>query len=270
MDPAKEIMYDQNSILIVSILFGLILLANELGFRLGRYYQKKSDQDIKSQTNTIQSGILGLLALLLGFTFNMALQRYNNRSQSVIQEANAIGTALLRTQLLPAPYDSTTAALFHKYIKLRIDAGNLDLTKLPERLALAEKTDSIQNLIWVNGIKAARLDPRTVTSGYFIDALNNMIDKRGERNAFLQLHVPEVILFLLFIVFITSGALMGYTGGLGHKRAYFPTLLMTFLIALVVFIIIDLDRPKRGIVKVNQDTMMELQIKEPPANPSLK
>ncbi len=262
MDLSKEIMYDQNSILIVSILFGLILLANEAGFRIGRYYQKRSDRDVKSQTNTIQSGILGLLALLLGFTFNMALNRYNNRSQAVIHEANTIGTALLRTELLPTPYDSAAAHLLHKYVDLRIVAGKLDLTRLPQRLELGERTDSLQHLIWNNAIMAARSDPRAVTTGYYIAALNNMIDARGERNAFLQLHVPEVILFLLFIVFITSGALMGYTSGLGHKRTYFPTVLMTFLIALVVFIIIDLDRPVRGIVKVNQDTMLELQVKD--------
>lgn len=103
MNTPKEIMYNQNSILIVTILFVFILLAYEAGYRIGKYYQRKSDVDVKTQTNTIQAGTLGLLALILGFTFNMALQRYNNRSQAVIHEANAIGTCLLRTQLLTTP-----------------------------------------------------------------------------------------------------------------------------------------------------------------------
>ena len=66
-------MYNQNSILIVGILFILIIGFYELGFRIGGFYRRKSDNEIKQQTNTIQAGVLGLLALLLGFTFNMAL-----------------------------------------------------------------------------------------------------------------------------------------------------------------------------------------------------
>ena len=119
----------------------------------------------------------------------------------------------------------------------------------------------LQNAIWENAVQAAEVDPRPVTTGYFISSLNETIDAQGERNAILQRHVPEVILFLLFVVFITTGALMGYSSGLGLRRAFVPTVLLTFLIVLVVFIVIDLDRPKRGLIKVKQNSMMELKIK---------
>ncbi|MDX5420237.1 MAG: hypothetical protein LPK09_13575 [Hymenobacteraceae bacterium] len=260
MDFSKEIMYDQNSILIVTILFSLILLANELGYRLGHYYQSKIDVDVKNQTNTIQAGTLGLLALILGFTFNMALQRYNNRSEAVINEANAIGTALLRTNLLPAPLDTLAEEQLQRYIDLRLAVSASGFAMVTELKKLDDETKKQQHEIWVTAVKAARIDPRTVTTGYFIDALNNMIDAFGKRNALLQLHVPEVILFLLFIVFIMSGALMGYASGLGKRRTTVPAMMMTFLICLVVFIIIDLDRPKRGIIKVNQSSMQQLKV----------
>ena len=256
---SKEIMYDLNSILIVAILFSLILLANEAGYRIGKHYQNKTDVDIKTQTNTIQAGTLGLLALILGFTFNMALERFNSRSESVIQEANAIGTTLLRTKLLPQPYDSVAHSLLQKYINLRLQLSNTDYAMVTEQEHLDEATKKLQSEIWINAVRAARIDPRPVTTGFFITALNNMIDAHGERNALLQLHVPEVILFLLFIVFITAGALMGYASGLGQKRTFIPSMMMTFLISLVVFIIIDLDRPKRGIIKVNQASMLQLK-----------
>lgn len=255
----REIMYNQNSILIVVILFSLIIIAYEISFRTGRYFQKKTDHEVKQQTNTIQAGILGLLALLLGFTFNMALQRFDNRSNAVIKEANTIGTALLRTRLLPKPYDSITNNLFQLYIDKRLEISTLDLTLYKERHLINQQTDILQNEIWDNAIKAAQIDPRPVTTGYFIASLNDVIDARGERNAILQRHIPEVILFLLFIVFIIGGALMGYTSGLGLKRAYIPTIMFTLLIVLVVFIIIDLDRPKRGIIKVKQESMMDLK-----------
>ncbi len=252
-------MYDINSILIVTILFVAILLAYEISFRLGRRYQRNTDHEVKSQTSVIQAGILGLLALLLGFTFNMALQRFDNRSHAVIKEANTIGTALLRTKLLPEPYDSETYELLRQYIDKRIEVSRVDLTKMDERHLINVETELIQEKIWDITIKAVEMDPRPATTGHFISALNAVIDARGERNAIQQRYVPEVILFLLFVVFIIGGALMGYTSGLGLKRAYIPTVMFTLLIVLVVFIIIDLDRPKRGIIQVKQDSLIELK-----------
>jgi ribose/xylose/arabinose/galactoside ABC-type transport system permease subunit len=252
-------MYNINSILLVTLLFILIMLAYELGFRLGRFFQYKTDKEKKDQTSAIQAGVLGLLALLLGFTFNMALQRFDNRSQAVINEANAIGTAQLRTKLLPEPYNKEAADLLKEYIELRISISDIDLTQTETRKKINNATDVIQDKIWDIAIKAADIDPRPVTTGYFISSMNDVIDARGERNAILKRHVPEVILLLLFCVFIISGALTGYSSGLGLQRAYIPTILMTLLIVLVVFIIIDLDRPKRGIIKIKQDMMLELR-----------
>ena len=252
-------MYNQNSVLIVGILFVTILLAYEICFRIGRSVQHKTDEEVKGQTNSIQAGILGLLALLLGFTFNMALQRFDNRSYAVIKESNAIGTALLRTKLLPAPYDSIANNLLQQYVDLRIEISSVDLTVTNERKSINERTDKVQNQVWDSAIKAAEIDPRPVTTGYFLTSLNDVIDARGERSAILQRHVPELILFLLFIVFIFGGALMGFTSGLGLKRAYIPTVIFTLMIVLVVFIIIDLDRPKRGLIKVNQNSLVELK-----------
>jgi hypothetical protein len=256
----QEIMYNQNSILIVVILLASILIAYELCFRIGRYFQKKTDHEVKSQTNSIQAGILGLLALLLGFTFNMALQRFDSRSYAVIREANSIGTAILRTKLLPAPYDSISQDLLQQYVDLRLEISTKDLTLKEDRKLINVQTDALQNDLWDVAIKAAEIDPRPVTTGYFITSLNDVIDAKSERNAILQRHIPEVILFLLFIVFIIGGALMGYTSGLGLKRAYIPTVMFTVLIVLVVFIIIDLDRPKRGLIMVKQDSLIELKV----------
>lgn len=255
----EEIIYHQNSIFIAFILFTLILLAYEISFRLGRRKQKGINQEVKTQTFTIQAGIFGLLALLLGFSFNMALQRFDDRNQAVIMESNAIGTALLRTELLPEPYDTITYNLLQKYVDLRLELSIIDLTKREERTLINRKTDKIQNEIWENTIKLTEIDSRVVTTGNFIIVLNEVFDTRDRRNAIFQQHIPESILFLMFIVFITGGALMGYSSGLGLRRALIPAIIFTFLIVLVVFIIIDLDRPIRGIINVKMDNLFELK-----------
>ena len=85
-----------------------------------------------------------------------------------------------------------------------------------------------------------------------------LVYSQDKRNALLQMHVPEVVLFLLFIVFVSSGGIMGYSAGLRGRRVIAPIILVSLLITLVVFIIIDLDRPKRGFIQVNQSAMTEL------------
>ena len=255
----NEIMYDINSAVIAIILLVLILAAYEICFRIARYYQKNSNDEIKSQSNSIQAGILGLLALLLGFTFNMGLQRFDDRSLAVIDEANTIGTSILRTKLLPEPYNEKAYQLLQEYVDLRIEISTIDLTQRELRKSINLKTDDVQNKLWDCAMQAAALDPRPVTTGYFITSLNDIIDSRGKRSAILQRHIPEIILFLLFTVFIIGGGLMGYTSGLGSRRAYIPTVMFTVLIVLVVFIIIDLDRPKRGLITVKQDSLIELK-----------
>lgn len=254
-----ELLYGFGSISIAVILFFAIVFTNEVCFRIGRFVQAKTDSEVKTLTGSIQASILGLLALLLGFTFSMSMQRYDNRSMALIDEANAIGTAVLRIQLLPDAYKKDANALFQEYISLRVSIGELDLTKLKARSEYNQKIIDLQNKLWSLAILATNDDPRPVTTGAFVKSLNDVIDAQGKRNALLQMHVPEVVLILLFIVFISSGGIMGYSAGLSGKRVVAPIILVSLLITLIVFIIIDLDRPKRGLIQVNQGVMTELQ-----------
>jgi hypothetical protein len=255
----NEILYAYSSVLIVASLFFLMILCNELGFRIGRFVQKHTDSEIKALTGSIQASVLGLLALLLGFTFSMAMQRYDNRSQALIDEANAIGTGVLRVQLLPEHYQSEAARMFRDYIELRIEAGRIDLTRRSERTHYNHQISELQHALWALAVKATDEDPRAVTTGVFVKSLNDMIDIQGKRSALLEMHVPESVLMLLFIVFIAAGGMMGYSGGLSGKRMVAPVVLVSLLITLIVFIIIDLDRPRRGLIQVDQDAMLELR-----------
>ena len=254
-----ELLYGYNSLIITVTLFIAILLFNEAGFRIGRYVQSSTDDEIKVLTGSIQASILGLLALLLGFTFSMSMQRFDNRSLAAISEANAIGTTSLRLQLLPQAYQPKARSILTEYVELRISVGQIDMTRSSERRDYNQRIAALQDALWAVAVDAAQEDPRPVTSGAFITALNDMIDSQGRRNALLQMHVPEVVLLLLFTVFIASGAMLGYSSGLGNKRVVAPTVMVSFLIAMIVFIIIDLDRPRRGLIQVNQGSMLELR-----------
>lgn len=254
----EEMLYSHSSVVIVVILFIAIVVLNEVGFRVGRFVQSRTGSEVKSLTGSIQASILGLLALLLGFTFSMSMQRYDNRSMALIDEANAIGTAILRVQLLPEKYRDEAGSLFQEYVSLRADIGQLDLTKTEERKKHNDKIANVQNKLWSLAISATEVDPRPVTTGAFTKSLNDVIDSQGKRNALLRMQVPEVVLILLFVVFISSGGIMGYSAGLSGTRMFAPIVLVATLITLIVFIIIDLDRPKRGLIQVDQSVMVEL------------
>ena len=109
-----EILYPHSSIAIVSALFLVMVLVNELGFWLGRFVQEHTNSELKALTGSIQASMLGLLALLLGFTFSMAMQRYDSRSMALIEEANAIDSTMLRVQLLPEQWRGPARELLHE------------------------------------------------------------------------------------------------------------------------------------------------------------
>jgi hypothetical protein len=117
----------------------------------------------------------------------------------------------------------------------------------------------VSNHLWEYAQQAAREEPSPITTGLFIQSLNEMIDAFGSREAALNRHVPEVVLFLLYGTLLITACVLGFTAGLAGHRASFVTYLMVALIVIIVFIIIDLDRPRRGLIEVSQKSMLDLQ-----------
>lgn len=252
------ILFGFSSVSIAVALFVAILVCNEISYRIGKLIQSRTDEEVKSQTGAVQASILGLLALLLGFTFSMSMQRYDNRTMALIDEANAIGTAILRAELLPEVQRESAKKLLAEYVRVRVAISATDLTRKEERDQYREAISGLQSSLWDLAVSATNADPRAVTTGSFVSSLNQMIDQQGKRSAILQAHVPEPILLLLLCVFVSSIGIMGYSAGLSGRRIVAPLLLVSLLITLIVFIIVDLDRPKRGMIKVDQTALTEL------------
>jgi hypothetical protein len=254
----REIMYSQSSVLIVSGLFICMLLAMEIGFRSGRRKQASATEAI-TQANAVLASMLGLLALLLAFTFSAALQRYEDRSQTVVAEANAIGTTYLRARLLPGEMRDEVQALLRQYLDVRIQEGRVDATEPALHESLLHQAKLLEAQLWRHAVRAAELDPGPVTSGLFIQSLNELIDTSGTRNAALNRQVPEIVLFLMFATIVLTTATLGYASGIAGHRVTLAAFVLVMLIALVVYLIIDLDRPRRGAIQVSHESMLSLQ-----------
>jgi cation transporter-like permease len=251
-------LYGTNEMIIYVVFFTLMLAATEAGFHLGRKSEASTPDKTKSQISTVEAAILGVLGLLLGFTMSMAVSRFEARKQLVLDEANAIGTSCLRTALLPAPEGSEIASLLRQYIDVRVQygtAGN-DLARLDD---LRTQTVRLQNEFWARAIAYGQKDPNPVRAGLLLQSLNQAIDLESARRMALQNHVPASVIFVNSAVGLLAAMLVGYAFGLNGRRQIFPMCVLALAITLVLAVIIDLDRPRSGFIRVNQQPMIDLQ-----------
>lgn len=255
----REIMYDKNSFLIAAILFVSMVAVIEIGSWLGLRRASSTVKSIRTQLNGLQGSLLGILALLLGFTFSQSLQRFDIRSAAVVDEANAIGTTYLRLDLLPGAQREASVELMREYIETRIQAGTISMDRHEERQQVIDRSIALQNDLWRIAPAAAQSSDRPATVNLYLQSLNEMIDANASRNAALGRHVPELVLFLLYGTFLLTGSLVGYASGVSGTRASRGTYVLVSLIVVLVFIIIDLDRPRRGLIEVDQSSLVELR-----------
>ena len=253
-----EFLYQHSELLVVAVLFGLLLVTTEVGFRRGRVIRASLEDPAKSELATLQGAMVGLLALLLAFSFAMAESRFDTRRQLVLEEANAIGTTYLRSRALAEPYQAKVAKLLQGYIAKRLEyyAAGADQKKLDE---LDSHTDQLQAQLWLQAMDAVNQDPDSIPVGLFISSLNEVIDLHTKRDIARQNHVPESVLLLLFLVAILAMGIVGFGCGIGDWRNLSVTVTMSLIITLVILVTMDLDRPRRGFIKVSEQSMVKLQ-----------
>jgi len=254
-----ESLYAVPSAVIALAILCLMAACLEMGHRFGRSRANASTEASRQHINGIQSAILGLLALLLAFTFSLALQRFDSRSEAVVDEANAIGTAFLRADLLPPPLRNEARVAISSYLDLRIQEATLPLPDREARAKANAGAAAAQAGIWNIAVRALQLDANSRAPVLFVEAVNQLIDSYGKRSAALSRHVPELVLLLLFVTFLLAGAVVGFAAGVANHRPTLVTYMLVGLMAVLVFIVLDLDRPRRGVVQVNHTSLLELQ-----------
>ena len=215
----------------------LLLLIAEIGYRMGKRVPAREDEAAKSEIGGYQGAVLGLLALLLGFTFSMALNHYDLRRNLVVQEANSIGTTYLRASFLPGEARDVSRRLLRDYVGLRVrDAG-----ALADQSSLHKQVAGIQAALWKQAEGAAGVAPTPITVSY-IASLNEMIDLASTRLAAVRYRVPGALWLLLLIVALFGMWAAGFSAGVNGKRAIFLTVGLPVLITLVLLLISDISR----------------------------
>jgi hypothetical protein len=253
-----EVLYGINEWVLFILTVGALYGAAEIGFRYGIRYTERTRPEIHSHVATVEGALLGLLALLLGFAFAMSMSRFETRRQVVLEEINDLGTTYLRAHLLPERHRAKCIGLLQEYVQSRIDFLQAGTDAVRSR-EIESSTLRLQVRLWAAAVAEAREDSNEVTTGYFIESLNKLIDDHTKRSNAMENHVPEIILHLLMLVATLTIAVTGYSSGLRGKRLKALRVILVFLIAATLIVIIDLDRPRRGLIRVSEGGMVRLQ-----------
>lgn len=240
--------------LLVPLLFASLLAAREVGAWLRRRLARNPDGEA-TEHDYILNGILGLLALLIAFTFGLALDRYDARRELVVDEANAIGTAEMRVRLLEGPDGVQLAGLLREYARTRLEYGEARAAQKPPlraaSLALRARVES-ETLAALAPIRTTPL-AATITP-----AINEAIDIGVSREATHASRIPSTVLAVLVIyAWVSAGVLGSALDAAGRKNRGMSALLFV-LLTMAIVVILDLDRPQEGAIRISQQPLADL------------
>jgi hypothetical protein len=251
-----SLIYYQSALVIAAALFMALVLAIEVGFRIGCRYEGRFNDPARGHINAIQASMLGMVALLLAFTFSRTLERFRTRSEAVVDEANAIGTAYLRAQLLPPSVGEPTQQVLRDYVDLRVEAAGKSYEKLD--MKLITEAEQAQADLWRHAKEAAAGEVTPITS-LFVQSINELIDSYGRRKAAISWRMPASVILLLLSTFVVTAGVVGFASGAEGHRPSGTSYFLALFIVVLVFMIVDLDRSRRGLIKVPQRSLIDLQ-----------
>jgi len=241
-----------------------VLGATAFGIFLGRRVSHLSDT-LKEPFGTLQAALLGVVGLILAFGLSLAVTRYENRRDAVVDEANTIGTTYLRAQTLPRPMRGKSLALLVNYTESAVSLTNY-IPGSSQELAVAAREEELQRRLWALNGQALALEPVDSAPRLYEETLNEMIDAQATRVAGLNNRVPNAVLFLEVLgAALALGLLAAYLAIVG--RGVVAVSLAALLVTMLLFVICDLDRPTRGPIQVPDTALRNVldSMRLPPA-----
>jgi hypothetical protein len=231
-------------------MMALLILAHEAGRQIGRRLPKT--QAKAEEAGYLLSSALALLGLLMAFTFNAAQERFRQRQDLVVAEANALGTTYLRVQLLDRPARGDLGPLLLRYAALRV--AHQRAATPTEVAAGAEQEGVLQERIWAALDRALRSNAQTPVGLALINATNETFDLAASRRAAGEQRVPVAVLRTLVFFALAVALMLGF---LGVRSPRLPAVFIgsNLLLTLALCLILDLDRPVTGRVQVRQASM---------------
>lgn len=235
----------------------LVLVVIEFGYRRGRTEARRSavsgEQEKEAPVGAMVGAALGLLALLLAFTFGMAADAFHGRKVALLDETNAIRTAYLRASLTPEPHASEVRALLRTYVEAELQWTGLQVG------AAVRPAQQLLDEMWVHAAAVASNDSSDVTA-LFIESIDAIGSAHAERVLVRERsRIPSLFWVVLYAMTGLTLSAMGYHSGVAGTKRSPVTVSVAVTFTLVIVLIADLDRPGEGWVNVSQEPMLELR-----------
>ncbi len=235
----------------VTVLLLGMLAASEIGRRIGMREAARDSGELARGTGPAQAALFALLGLLLAFTFSGAASRFEARRHLITEETNAIGTAYLRVDLLPEDAQPEIRSLFHRYLDVRV-ATYRNVSDEKATAAKLAEGGSLQQEIWSKCVEASlRPGTPTQTAMLVVPALNAMIDITATRVMASRNHPPPIAYLLLAGLSLVGALFVGYGTSTNRRRSWLHTFLFAVILALTIYVIVDLEFPRFGLIRVD-------------------
>jgi hypothetical protein len=254
---SSEFLHQQNLSVIIFVLFIASFAFYQLGYFLGTLNFIPKDDTVRSNISTNLAGLVTLLGLLMAFTFSMSSERYQERKHMVVEESNQIGTAYYYTSLLPESIVETTRHLLKEYTDLRIQYYVIR-DNIEKKKDIKNKTEAIQLKIWTTVAAEAKNGINPVYNA-IVSNLTTMIDTSNKRNAAMENLIPESILWLVLILAALTMTAIGFGSGMAGHESVIYAQIINLAICATLYIIIDMDRPTKGRIIINQNSFLQLK-----------
>lgn len=232
------------------LFFGMLIFL-EIGRRIGLSRLVHDPDGLAKGVGVVEGAVFGLLGLIIAFTFSGAASRFEDRRHLIAEETNAIGTAYLRLDLLPGDAQPEMRSLFRRYIDLRLATYRDTGDATAKKVKLSESV-ALQGEIWTKALTAIR---RPESPAYavmlLLPALNGMIDITTTRAMAVQNHPPLVVFLLLAGLSLIGSMLVGYSMSGNKNRSWLHTVAFAALMSLAVYVILDLEFPRLGLIRVD-------------------
>lgn len=243
-----------SGILIITV--GLVLIAIEVGFRLGRWRRDRQVglAESEAQLSAMTGAHLALLAFIMAFSFSMAAGHYQDRRALILADTNAVGTAFLRAELIQAEEGRAIQSLLVEYADIRSRISTYE-----GAIEIIRRSEELQVEIWKQVESLAQNEPQTVLHSLLIQSLNSVFDVHEQRTSVaLKNRVPHSLWGVLTGLLILSMLGIGYFSGAKGNRNPIASTGLALSFSLVLALIADLDRPVGGLLKSDQTPMVEL------------
>lgn len=248
-----QVLFDHPALFLPAVIL-LLFAAGRAGLALRQFFPMVLETESRGDLSALQASTLGLLGLLLGFSFSMAVNRYDLRRQLEVDEANAISTTWLRAAALDEPDRTAARKVLRAYVSVRSDFHNAN----SEPAALNEsalRSTQLQTELWKIATSAATLRPDGIR-GLFLASVNNTVDLSEKLTAALENRIPGIAWFLLLFMAASASMLTGFTF---ISRSSVLLAILPVIVGAALTLILDLDTSRAGFVQVKQQSMNRLQ-----------